>query len=385
MGTASLTPLEAGLVAAANDFARRVVAPGAPAWDAAGSALPRAAVDEWVALGLHTLQVSAERGGGGGGYHAKLLVAQALAAECFACAFAFTNMQGHVTRMEREGSPDQVARYLPALMAGTTIGAPSLSEPGAGSDFGAIATTAGKVPGGWVLEGEKAWITNGAFADQVILYAQTSPGAGADGIASFIVDLHAPGIERLPPEELIGGSAIGAAGIRLRGVRVPEADLFAPPGQAFRRALTGVTGARIHVAAMLCATLRSALGLAVAYGGTRHSFGKPLLAHQGLRWQLVDVATGLEAAELLTARAADLFAAGKDTRVEAAFAKKFTVETAASGILACMQAMGGAGLRRGHPLGRHLVAARIAASVDGTTEMQNERIGASLAARYRRS
>ena len=377
-----LTPQESALVAAAEGFARRVIAPGAPVWEAAGSALPRAAVDEWVALGLNTLQVSTARGGSGARYRTKLLVARALAGECFASAFAFTNMQGHVTRMEREGAPDQVERYLPGLIAGTIIGAPSLSEPGAGSDFAAIATYAVRAPGGWVLDGEKAWITNGAFADQCILYAQTDPGAGADGIASFIVDLHAHGVERLPPEDLIGGAAIGAAGIRLTGVHVPEADLFAPPGKAFRRALTGVTGARIHVSAMLCATVRRALGLAVDYGGTRQSFGQPLLAHQGLRWQLVDVAAALEAAELLTERAALLFEAGADCRVEAAFAKKATVEMATSGVAACMQAMGAAGLRRVHPLGRHMVAARIAAYVDGTTEMQNERIGAALTARY---
>ena len=369
-------------VEAAHGFARRVVAPGAPVWDAAGTALPREAIAEWVSLGLQTLQVSRERGGGGCDYATKLLVAQALAAECFASAFAFTNMQGHVTRMEHEGSPDQVARYLPRLMSGAIIGAPSLSEPDAGSDFAAIATRARAVPGGWVLDGEKAWITNGAFADQVILYAQTDPGAGADGIASFIVDLHAPGIVRLPPEDLAGGSAIGAAGIRVSAVHVPGADLFAPPGQAFRRALRGVTGARVHVSAMLCATVRSALGLAVGYAGERRSFGQPLLAHQGLRWQLAGVATELEAAELLTARAAERFAAGADARVEASFAKKFTVEMATRGVPACMQAMGAAGLRRTHPLGRHLVAARIAAYVDGTTEMQNERIGAALDARY---
>ncbi len=378
----TLSPHETELVAAAHGFAQRVVAPGAPVWDAAGTPLPRPAIEEWIALGLNTLQVSTARGGGGCSYATKLLVAQALAAECFASAFAFTNMQGHVTRMEREGSPDQVARYLPALMSGALIGAPSLSEPGAGSDFGAIATHAARTRDGWVLDGEKAWITNGAIADQVILYAQTRPGAGADGIASFIVDLHAPGVRRLPPEDMIGGAAIGAAGIRLTGVRVPDADLFAPPGQAFRRAMTGITGARIHVSAMLCAMVRSALSLTIEYAGTRHSFGQPLLAHQGLRWQLVDVATELEAAELLTARAAQLFEAGIDTRVEAAFAKKAAAEMATRGVASCMQAMGAAGLRRAHPLGRHLSAARIAAYVDGTTEMQNERIGAALHARY---
>lgn len=378
----TLTPAEAGLVETARSFAQRVIAPGAPKWEAEGSPLPRAVVAEWVALGLNTLQVSVERGGGGCSYQTKLLVARAVAAECFASAFALNNMQGAVTKMEREGSPDQVARYLPRLMSGEIIAAPSLSEPGAGSDFGAITTRASKVPGGWQLDGEKAWITNGAIADQLLLYAQTDPGAGLDGIASFIVDMQQPGAERLPAEDLIGGSAIGAAGVRLTAAFVPDEDVFAPPGQAFRRALTGITGARIHVSAMLCATVRSALSLAVSYAGTRHSFGRSLMKHQGLRWQLVDVATELEAAELLTSRAAELFEAGEDARVEAAFAKKFTAEMATRSVAACMQAMGAAGLRRTHPLGRHMAGVRIGAYVDGTTEMQNERIGAALATRY---
>ena len=376
------SPTERDLVATAQDFARRVIAPNAGAWDAARSALPAAVVAEWAALGLNALQVSPARGGGGASFHGKLRVAEAVAAHCFASAFALNNMQGAVTRMEREGSPDQVARYLPRLMTGALVAAPSLSEPGAGSDFGAITTRATKVPGGWLMDGEKAWVTNGVIADQLVMYAQTEPGAGLRGIASFIVDLHAPGIERLPAEALVGGSAIGACGIRLRGVPVPDADLFAPPGQAFKRALTGITAARVHVAAMVCATVDSALRLAVRHAGARESFGRPLLAHQGLRWQLVDVATELEAARLLVARAADIVAAGGDAQVEAAMAKKYAAQMATGAVAACMQAMGAAGLRTEHALGRHLACARIAAYVDGTTEIMNERIGASLPKRY---
>jgi alkylation response protein AidB-like acyl-CoA dehydrogenase len=377
-----MTLAEQDAIARATDFAARVIEPNAARWDADGTALPPDVVREWAELGLNSLQVSTARGGGGGGYHCRLAVAEALAAHCFPSAFALNNMQGAVTRMEREGSAGQIARYLPRLMSGEIVCAPSLTEPGAGSDFGAITTRATRQRGGWVLDGEKAWITNGVIADQLVLYAQTDPGAGLRGIASFIVDLHAPGIERLPAEALAGGGAMGAAGVRLTGVHVPDGDLFAPPGQAFKRALVGITGARTHVAAMVCAMVESALRLAVRHAGSRHSFGRPLLAHQGLRWQLVDVATELEAARLLVARAADIIAADGDAQVAAAFAKKFAAEMATRSIAACMQAMGAEGLRTSHPFGRHLAAARIAAYVDGTTEIQNERIGAALPTRY---
>lgn len=377
-----LDDAERALLARAEDFARRVIAPGAAAWDAGNTPLPRAVLREYAALGLAALQVSAGRGGHGARYRAKLRVAEAIAAVCFPSAFALNNLQGSVTRMEREGSPDQVARYLPGLMDGSIVCAPALSEPGAGSDFAAITTTATEAPGGWTVTGEKAWVTNGATADQLICYAQTRPGTGAKGIASFIVDLHAQGIERLPPEHLVGGGAIGACGIRLHGVHVPARDLFAPPGEAFKRGMRGITGARVHVAAMICATVEDALRRAVAHATTRHAFGKPLLGHQGLRWQLADVATDLEATRLLVTRAAAIIEEGGDAQVEAAMAKKHAGEMATQAVAACMQAMGAEGLRASHPFGRHLAAARIAAYVDGTTEMMNERIGAALPARY---
>lgn len=378
----SLDDAERALLDRAEDFARRVVAPNAAAWHETGAALPRAVLREYAALGLNALQVSRERGGHAARYRAKLRVAEAIAAVCFPSAFALNNMQGSTTRMEREGSPDQVARYLPGLMDGSIICAPALSEPGTGSDFAAITTAATETAEGWTVTGEKAWVTNGTEADQLILYAQTRPGAGAKGIASFIVDMHAQGIERLPPEHLAGGGGIGAAGVRLHGVHVPAHDLFAPAGEAFKRGMRGITGARIHVAAMIAATVGDALRRAVAHAGTRHAFGKPLLAHQGLRWQLAEVATELEATRLLVARAASIVEDGGDAQVEAAMAKKYAGQMATRGVAACMQVMGGEGLRASHPFGRHLLAARTAAYVDGTTEMMNERIGAALPTRY---
>ena len=377
-----LPPHEAELVVRARDFAARTIAPDAAAWDAVPGGLPRTVIGEYAALGLAALQVSPARGGSGASYACRLRVAEAIAAVCFPTAFALNNLQGAVTRMEREGDADQVARYLPDLVSGARIAAPSLSEPGAGSDFAAIATRAVPVDGGWRLDGEKAWVTNGVLADQLVLYAQTEPGSGSRGIASFLVDLHAAGVTRQPAEELAGGGAIGACSVRLDAVFVPGTDLFAAPGQAFKRGLTSITGARVHVAAMVCATVEAALRLAVAHAGRRHSFGRPLLAHQGLRWQLADVATRLEAVRLLVDRAAGLVETGADAQVEAAMAKKASAEMAGPAVAACMQAMGAEGLRIAHPFGRHLVAARIAAFVDGTTEMMNERVGAALSARY---
>jgi alkylation response protein AidB-like acyl-CoA dehydrogenase len=377
-----LTPAERSLVTIAGRFANEMIAPIAESLEREKSALPAGVVAEWIRLGLNGMQVSTERGGSGASFFAKVAVAEAIARACFPCAFALINMQGAVTRIEREGTAEQIARYLPGLMKGSLICAPSLSEPEAGSDFGAIRTLATKVAGGWEITGEKAWVTNGAAANLLVMYAQTEPGAGGKGVASFIVDLQSTGIEKFPPYELVGGAAIGACGVRLQRVRVAEGDLFAPPGQAFKRALQGISAARVYVSAMACAVVETALRTAVAYAAERQSFGRPLLDHQGLRWSLADVAADLEAARLLTLQGAHAVALGVDAQIEAALAKKVSAEMAARSVTACMQAMGAVGLLPHYGFGRLMTSARIAAFVDGTTEMQNERIGAALFKRY---
>ena len=382
--TLPLTHSERALVDVAERFANDTIAPIVERLEQEKSPLPAAVIAEWVSRGLNGMQISPEHGGAGSSFFAKVAVAEAIARSCFPCAFALINMQGSVTRIEREGTAEQIARYLPGLMKGSLICAPSLSEPAAGSDFAAIRTLAIKVPGGWEITGEKAWITNGAVANLLVMYAQTEPGAGGRGIASFIVDLEAPGIEKLPPYRLTGGAAIGASGVRLNRVKVRDRDLFAPPGQAFKSALKSISGARTYVAAMACAVVETALRTAVAYAAERQSFGRPVLDHQGLRWSLVDVAANLEAARLLTLQAAHVVARGNDAQVEAALAKKFCAEMATRSVTACMQAMGAVGLFPQNGYDRLLTSARIVAYVDGTTEMQNERIGAALLKRYGR-
>ena len=201
--TLPLTPAERSLVTIAGRFANKMIAPIAESLEREKSPLPAGVVAEWIRLGLNGMQVSPERGGAGASFFTRVAVAEAIARACFPCAFALINMQGAVTRIESEGTAEQIAHYLPGLMKGSLICAPSLSEPEAGSDFGAIRTLATKVPGGWEISGEKAWVTNGTIANLLVMYAQTEPGAGGKGIASFIVDLQTAGIEKFPAYDLI--------------------------------------------------------------------------------------------------------------------------------------------------------------------------------------
>jgi len=368
---------ETRLLEAARDFSRREVGPNAARWERERS-YPRAAIRAAAALGLARIQVPAAQGGLELRFRAKLRIIEEMARDDFAFAFALVNTHNAASRLARDGNNSQRARYLDGLLRGDLIGAVSLTEPGAGSDFPAIATRAERVAGGWRLNGEKAWLTNGAAVDVVMVYAQTDAAAGTKGIAAFVVDARREGFERGAAYALSGAHALGAAGFRLKDYFAADEDLFYAPGAAFKSALGSITGARIYVAAMCCGMLEESLALALARARVRRTFGRPLIERQGLRWMLADAATDLQAARLLAYRAARLLEDGADAVPAAAHAKKFATRAAEQRLPQCMQLFGAEGLMDVHPIGRHIAAARVAHYADGSTEIQNERIAMQL-------
>ncbi len=368
--------LELELIATAKSFRDNFVADHANDWERARK-VPTDIYAKAVSAGLMALEVPVERGGRGMRYSVKMTIAEELSKACMAFAFGMINTQNVANRIAREASANAAERYLDDLLAARTFGATALTEPTAGSDFSNIQMTAVSQGGDWVLNGGKTWITNAAVADVFVVYAQTDPTAGWRGIASFLVDARRDGFRRHDPIQMHGGHAIGTAGFDLEDYVVPEADILAPAGEAFKLALHSINGARTYVAAMCCGMVSDALDKAVTYGRSRHAFGRPLIEHQGLAWSLADVATELEAARLLTYKAASLIDQDDPGAVlAAAHAKKYAARMAERAIPQCMQAMGAHGLREEYGLGRHLACARIAHYVDGTTEIQNERIAA---------
>lgn len=377
----ALTPEESTLVAAAARFAREVVMPNAAQWERERS-MPLDALRDAAALGLTRIEVPVAQGGLGMSFFAKLRVTEELARACMAFAFSLVNVHNTAWRIATAGTPDHVRRYLPALLRAERLGGAALTEPGAGSDFAAIATRARKVDGGWRLDGEKAWITNAAHGDLFVTYAQTDPAARGRGIACFLIDATRPGFERVPPFQLMGGHAIGVGGFRLTDYHASDDDVLYPAGTAFKAALGGINGARTYVAAMCCGMLEESLACAVRYGAARKIFGARVIDHQGVAWKLATVANDLEAARLLAYRAAGLIDAKEDALLAASHAKKFASDMIVQRLSDCMQAMGAAGLREDYPIGRHIALARVANYVDGSTEIQNERIAATLLERY---
>jgi len=372
-----LSPVEASLVESARTFAADQVAPHAAGWEWERR-VPVETFRAAAQAGLAGMLVPEALGGPGISLTALARVMEELAACSLPFAFMLVVHNNLAGNIARNGTPEQQARYLPGMLRGERIGAFCLTEPGAGSDAAAIATSARPEGTEWRLDGRKSWVSNGAVADVLSVYAQTDPAMGARGIACFLVDGGHGGWEREPPYRLLGGHALGASGLAFNDCRVPASQVLQPAGKAFRSAMEGIDLARAVVGAMCCGMMRTGLNTALRYAAQRQVFGGPLSHQQGVRWQLADVATDLEAARLLTYNATRALDAGENATLPAAHAKKFATRAAHSGLSACMQALGADGLKDDHPLAQHLVGAKIAQYLDGTTEIQNVVISRAL-------
>lgn len=375
-----LADTDRDIIARAERFADEYIKPNAGDWERTRQpGLPADVVAAWADSGLLNACVPQDMGGSGASFLAKIGMVEVIARQCLVSAFALVNLTNGPLRLVQNGTDDQRARYLPGLIKGTTIIGLMLTEPQSGSDFGATATRAERVEGGWRLTGRKAWVTHATIANLGVVYAQTDPSLRAKGIAAFLTDLRGDGCTISAPYALETGSVAGVCDVTFDGCFVPENDVLLEPGGAFGKALGSINAARTHVAAMCCGMVGESLAVAVEYARERTAFGKPIVEHQGLRWKLADIAADLEAARLLTYRSADLVENGGDAVSAAAMAKKVSVEMAARCLPECMQVLGANGLRADYPIARHLLAARIAAFVDGTNEIQRDRIGRLLA------
>lgn len=375
--TDDLSKNEADLVAAAAEFAATEVRPHAAAWEKART-MPAEVFERAAAAGLTAAVLPREVGGGGAGMLCASRIAEVLAGADFGCAFALKVHVNAANAVARRGTDEQRHRLLRDMIDGRRVGAFCLTEPGVGSDATAITCAADKETAGWVVSGEKAWVTNGVNADVMSVYVQTDPQAGWRGIANLLVEGDFPGLTRSEAYDMLGGHAAGLCGLRFEGCRVPDINVLLPPGEGFKAAMAGINMARMFVAAICCGMLADSLNRALEYGAARMAFGRPVLANQGLQWELADVATDLEACRRLTEHAARTLDAGEAGISECAHAKKFATRAAVRGISACMQAMGAAGLRAEEAFGRHFAAAKMCEFLDGTTEIQNVVISRTL-------
>jgi len=294
----------------------------------------------------------------------------------FTCALAVhNNVTIAASLMQNASLRNQT---LGRLMSGEAIGAFLLTEPDAGSDATSIQALAVEKNDQYIINGSKAWVTNGVHADLLFVFTQTDPGLSAKGVAGFVIKPDMAGVSTKPAYNLLGNHAMGVNEMEFSNCAV-DADWMAfAPGEGFKAAMYGIDVGRFGVAAMCNGTLEGGLNTAVAYAKKRETFGRQIIKHQGLQWQLAEASTQLEASRMLTYRAAAIIDQGKNFTVPVAHAKKFATRAAFEGLSTAMQAMGANGLLRENPLARQMSGARVTYYMDGTTEIQNMVIGRSL-------
>ncbi len=269
----------------------------------------------------------------------------------------------------RFGSEELQRRVLPELAAGGALGGFGLSEPGAGSDAASLATRAVRDGGDWVLEGEKAWITNAGFARWFVVVARTDPEAGKRGISAFVVPADAPGLVVGAREDKLGLRSSHTASLVFDGCRVPATNLLGEEGEGFKIALATLDHSRLGIAAQALGIHQRALELATAYALDRVQFGVPIARHQAVQFQIAEIATTLAASRLLTYRAGAGEGSAEAGRL-ASQAKLFASEAANRAVWLAQQIHGGNGFSEEYEIARLYRDVRVTTIYEGTSEMQ---------------
>ena len=276
------------------------------------------------------------------------------------------------------GTEEQRKRYLPRLASGEWLGCFALSEPNSGSDAGSIRTTARRDGDGYVLNGTKNFITNGPDASLAIVFATLDSTRANQGLAAFIVETSSPGWEVVRVEEKMGIRGAHSAQLAFTDLRVPKENLLGREYEGFKVAMKTLDGGRIGIAAQAVGIARAALEDSLAYVQDRRAFGQAIVEFQGTQWRLADMATAVEAARLLTLRAAFLKDRGLPYTKEAAMAKLFAAETAMSLAIQGVQLHGGYGYTREFAVERYFRDAKITEIYEGTSEIQRLVIASQL-------
>jgi alkylation response protein AidB-like acyl-CoA dehydrogenase len=354
---------------AARDFAARRLAPGAAERDRTG-AYPLEHLGDLARLGLLAMKVPLEDGGAGADNVAYLLAMEAIAEACASTAVILASSNLAAKILADHASPAQKDRWLRPYAEGR-IGPASfaLSEPGAGSDAAALSTTARRDGDGWVIDGSKAWITNGAHAGMHVLFARTS-GPGAQGISCFVVPKGTPGLVVGKEEDKMGQRASGTVTLHFEGCRVPADCLVGREGGGYAIALSALGAGRVGIAGLSIGLAEAALAEGLAWAKERKAFGKVLTDYQNTQFVLADSRTELDAAWLLALRAARLLDAGDKAAGESSMAKLFATEACGRIVDRMVQLHGGYGYSREYAVERIYRDARVTRIYEGTNEIQ---------------
>ncbi|MGC9060588.1 MAG: acyl-CoA dehydrogenase family protein [Thermoplasmata archaeon] len=268
------------------------------------------------------------------------------------------------------GSEELKRKYLPDLANGKKIGAFCLTEPNAGSDAGALQTTAKEDGEEYVLNGEKTFILNGPIASVYTVFALTNPELKTKGISAIVIEKNTPGFTISHVFDKLGVRAAETAKLKFENARVPKANLLGKEGEGFKIALSCLDGGRIGVAAQALGIAEICLESAISYAKQRVQFGQPISKNQGLQWMIAEMATRIEAARLLVYNAAYHRDMGRRVTKEASMAKLFASQCAVNASSLCMQIHGGYSYMKEYPIERYYRDAKITQIYEGTSEVQ---------------
>ena len=331
---------------------------------------PREILELWAQEDMFGLALPQELGGRGLDYVTYVLAQMELAQACPASALILhVNHSLFGLSLDRFGTPEQQRAWLPPVARGALYACFALTEPEAGSDPGGLKTAARREGDNWVLTGAKNFVTSGGQARVALVAAVTDPGRGAKGISAFLVDLAIPGITVGLPEAKLGLRAAVSVPLTFQEVRLPGDSLLGEVNQGLKVMLATLDGARVGSAAIAVGLGRAALADALAYARGRRQFGQAIADFQGTQWKLADLATELEAASLLTLKAAWLRDRQQPYGAAAAMAKKFATDTAMQAALEGVQICGGYGYLEDKPMARYFRDAKAGQIYEGTNEI----------------
>src|SRR5262245_53180625 len=365
-----LTDEQAAIRSVARDFAEKEVRPIAEAIDREAR-FPRDTVRRMGELGLMGIFIPEECGGSGGDTVAYSLAVEELARVCASHAVIMSvNNSLYCEPVYKFGTPEQKQRFLAPYAAGQKLGCFSLTEPEAGSDATNQNVLGRREGEHYVIDGRKIFVTNGREADAALVFAQTDRSQKSHGISAFLIEKGTPGFNVVKTEEKLGIRASDTAEFLFEGCRVPAANRLGAEGEGFKVAMTAIDGGRIGIAAQALGIAVGAHEASLTYARERKSFGVPIGQHQMVQWMLADMATSIDAARLLTLRAAALKDSGRPRGPQSATAKPFAAATSTRVTTDAVQIHGGYGFIKEYQVERHFRDAKITQIYEGTSQIQ---------------
>jgi alkylation response protein AidB-like acyl-CoA dehydrogenase len=353
-----------------REFAEKELRPHVMEWDEAQH-FPGEILPELASLGLMGVAVPAEYGGAGLGYTEYALVIEELSrvdgSVGIMVAAHNSLCSGHIFIA---GTEQQKQKYLVPLARGDKLGCWSLTEPQAGSDAGGTRTTARLEGGSWILNGSKTFTTNGTYADICVAMAVTDRSADKHGISAFIIEKGTPGFRSGKKENKLGLRASDTAEVIFEDCRIPRENCLGAPGQGFVDSLRVLDKGRISIAALALGMAQGAYEASLAYAKLRQQFGKPIAEFQAIQWKLADMATEIDAARLLTLRAAGLADRGCRVTREGSMAKLYAGEMAVRVANEAVQVHGGYGFIKDYPVEKFYRDVKLCTIGEGTSEIQ---------------